>query len=299
MTEKERLMYQIISNICSTDAPIVFKGALITKLILAENRFTDVSRSTVDIDANWTGEPPPMQLLSDIVNDAIEGISTDLYAEILREYEEGKSAGINVIDRNNGKPAFSIDISINKEQESKPYYHGDFIIKGVFPTEILADKISVISGNKIFRRTKDLVDVYALAHCVEVKTSDVYTSHQKNGRVLSDFHAFSYRTDELNHAYQKLRGVENKPDFNKLYEYVSVFIEPFKPSIEVNKIWLPNNMEWNVTVNNKDQKDIYCNQKRTLAEKMEQAKERVRIENANCSIKPRSNSDKTHDNDRE
>jgi hypothetical protein len=52
--EREQLMYEIIGSVSAFDAPIVFKGALITKLVLAEHKFSAMSRMTVDIDANWT-----------------------------------------------------------------------------------------------------------------------------------------------------------------------------------------------------------------------------------------------------
>ena len=37
MLEKEKLMYDILAKITDMEAPIIFKGALITKLILKEN----------------------------------------------------------------------------------------------------------------------------------------------------------------------------------------------------------------------------------------------------------------------
>ena len=58
MTEKEKLMYDIISKISDMDVPIVFKGALITKLILDEHGYKEIQRMTKDIDANWVGSPP-------------------------------------------------------------------------------------------------------------------------------------------------------------------------------------------------------------------------------------------------
>jgi len=58
MTEHERLMYQVLGRISDSDAPLVFKGALITKLILVENGFTNLERRTKDIDANWVTAPP-------------------------------------------------------------------------------------------------------------------------------------------------------------------------------------------------------------------------------------------------
>jgi hypothetical protein len=67
MAEHEKLMYQILGKVSETNTPIVFKGALVTKLILAENGFTSLERRTVDIDANWTGEPPTMDYLTGIM----------------------------------------------------------------------------------------------------------------------------------------------------------------------------------------------------------------------------------------
>ncbi|MDY3656192.1 MAG: hypothetical protein SOY50_01835 [Ruminococcus callidus] len=63
MTQNELFMYDILGRISSTDAPIVFKGGLITKLILAEKQFTSIDRATVDIDANWIGTAPSMEQL--------------------------------------------------------------------------------------------------------------------------------------------------------------------------------------------------------------------------------------------
>ena len=58
LSTKEKLMYSILNNISNTNLPIVFKGALITKLILSNNGFEDVSRYTKDIDGNWIGKTP-------------------------------------------------------------------------------------------------------------------------------------------------------------------------------------------------------------------------------------------------
>ena len=63
MTRHEKLMYQVLERISKADTPIVFKGALITKLILAENGYTALERQTKDIDANWIGLPPSMNAL--------------------------------------------------------------------------------------------------------------------------------------------------------------------------------------------------------------------------------------------
>lgn len=49
MTEQEKLMYEILGQITTSDIPIVFKGGLITKLILNESGLSSVQRTTKDM----------------------------------------------------------------------------------------------------------------------------------------------------------------------------------------------------------------------------------------------------------
>ena len=52
MTDRERDLYRIVAALSLSNVPIVFKGALVTNLVLAEHEYEDVSRGTKDIDAN-------------------------------------------------------------------------------------------------------------------------------------------------------------------------------------------------------------------------------------------------------
>ena len=157
-----------------------------------------------------------------------------------------KSAGIVIVDCITSKPVLEMDISINKIQASKIYSFGELSIKGVLPSEIIADKISVLSNKLIFRRVKDLVDIYALAHCVDVKMAEIYESHKINRRTLGCFTEYLTRRTDLEHAYGKLRGIDNKPDFDVVYRYVSKFIEPFILDSErkADKIWCAKHTIW-------------------------------------------------------
>ena len=126
----------------------------------------------------------------------------------------------------------------------KIYYYGEMRIKGVLPNEILADKISVLANKYIFRRMKDMVDVYALAHCVEIQTGKIFDIYVKTKRELQAFNEFLNRKAELEHAYNKLAGVEGKPDFADIYSYLAKFLEPFIQKDNVNKIWDIKNKSW-------------------------------------------------------
>ena len=129
MMEHERLMYQIIGAVSEMDAPIVFKGALITKLILAENGYTAFQRPTVDIDANWVGMPPKMEELVCTINRSLASFNGEFYAEARREYGEKKSAGIAIAEAATGSRIVSMDISIKPVAGSKVYFYGKWELR--------------------------------------------------------------------------------------------------------------------------------------------------------------------------
>ena len=245
MTDHERLMYQVLGCISEADAPIVFKGALIVKLILAENGYSSIERPTRDIDANWTGTPPSMAYLSDIVNQSLRAFDGKLYAEATREYSERKSAGIAIIDGESGDRVISMDISMKPVIGSRAYYHGETGIRGVLANEILADKISVLSGRMIFRRAKDVIDVFALAHCVNVKTSEIRVVYDRHpDRNVGAFGEFIDRRHDVEHAYEMLKGIENKPPFDQVYKYLNQFLQPFISNDMAQKTWNCEKMIW-------------------------------------------------------
>jgi len=249
MTKKEELMYKIIGKISESDTPIVFKGALITRLVLMENGYSALERQTKDIDANWTGTPPSMDELKDIVGRSLAIFNGELYAEAIREYGEKKSAGIAIVETVSGNRIITIDISIKPVAGSKIYYYGEIGVRGVLANEILADKISVISSKMVFRRAKDIVDVYALAHCVNVHTDDIFDIYRKNPtRVVGAFDEFYNRRQDVEHAYESLAGIENKPSFDDVYPYLTEFIKPFVEHDETPKLWDSDKIVWETEI---------------------------------------------------
>jgi len=209
MTAHEKLMYQVLGRISEADTPIVFKGALITKLILAESSYTALQRQTKDIDANWIGSPPSMSALVETINASLGDLRRQFYAVAFREYEEKKSAGISILRNHTDDEVILMDISVKPVIGSRIYHYGETEIRGVLANEILADKISVLSKRLIFRRAKDIVDVYALAHCVKIQTQEIFDIYKNNpGREVGTFDEFYSRRQDVEHAYNKLAGIE-------------------------------------------------------------------------------------------
>jgi len=249
MTFEETLLYRLAGELAKAEAPVVFKGALVTKLILMENDY-DKLRHTRDIDINWAKEPfPPAEELIEWMNKSLCKIQDGLYAAVKREYIPGvQAAGFYILDRNTGKRVTSIDVNAEFSCKSRIYNFENAVFKGVLPSEILADKISVLSGARIFRRAKDIIDVYALSQCLDIQMGEILNICEEKGRKLGSFDDFRNRKTDLEHAYNKLAGVENKPPFADVYAHVNNFIRPFVEKHELNLFWDHKYQTWGTNV---------------------------------------------------
>jgi len=245
MTEHEKLMYQVLGRVSAGSAPIVFKGALITKLILDESGYSDVSRQTKDIDANWIGTPPSMDDLVSAINSSLGDLRSQFHAVAFRQYAERTSAGISIIRNDTDDEVMLMDISVKPVIGSRIYHYGEAEIRGVLANEILADKISVLSKRHMFRRAKDIVDVYALAHCVKVHTKEIFDIYKSNpSREVGAFTEFYSLRRDVEHAYNKLAGIDGKPPFDGVYVYLSKFLQPFARREELPKLWNSDILVW-------------------------------------------------------
>ena len=68
---------------------------------------------------------------------------------------------------------------------------------------MIADKLSAISTDKVFRRVKDVVDLYYISKAFDFNKADVMQTLKNSGRTLDTFHGFLHRTEDLRHAYKK------------------------------------------------------------------------------------------------
>jgi len=268
MTEKEKIMYKIMGSIYEEDIPLVFKGALITKLILMEHDNLEMERVTKDIDANWVDKKPTMEYLNTCINNVVQKINPQFSAIPIRNYTETQSAGIKIIDKNKNE-IISIDIKISPITHVRTYYYGNLSFNGVEANQILCDKISSVSSNKILRRVKDIIDIYALSQCISLNVSDIISISKSTGREIYNFEVFINNTTDIKYAYNKLRGIKNKPQFDELYKEVYAFLSPF-----INKIydlnWDNRKQEWRFNESN-----ITHNKKSSLLKRLNEKKKEV------------------------
>lgn len=233
ITAGEKLMYAVMKAIYDSSIPISFKGSMVLKAYLLEVGYTEETRHTVDIDANWNSDIPPSgEQMVESMQKAIQERGIGLNVSLYRMYGEGRSAGFELSDCSTGEIIFTMDIDVNRPiSETKIYELADIKFCGVVPSQMIADKLSVISTDKVFRRIKDIVDLYYLSKVVSFDKTDIMQTLNKNGRELGDFNGFLHRVDELRHSYDKFRfaGDVNKPPFDEVYHTVKIYIKDVLP----------------------------------------------------------------------
>lgn len=233
ITAEEKLMYEVMKAIYDSGIPISFKGSMVLKACLLEVGYDEETRHTVDIDANWNSDTPPSaKQMTDSLQKAIDKSGIDLDVSIYRMYGEKRSAGFELAERATGEILFSMDIDVNRPVPPTKIYEVEGLrFCGVSPSQIIADKISAISTDKVFRRIKDVVDLYYISKVFDFNSADIIQTLKSSGRTLDTFHGFLHRGGELKHSYEKFRfaGGVDKPPFEEVYHTVKSYIKEVLP----------------------------------------------------------------------
>lgn len=233
ITAEEKIMYKVMKSIYDSGVPISFKGSMVLKACLLEAGYDAETRHTVDIDANWNSDTPPSaKQMIDSLQKAIEKSGIDLEVKLYRMYGDKRSAGFELIKRSTSELLFTMDVDVNRPIPPTKIYEVEGIrFCGVSPLQMIADKVAAVSTDKVFRRIKDVVDLYYISKVFEFNTADVQQTLKNSERTLDSFHGFLHRPEDLRHSYEKFRfsGGVSKPPFEEIYKNVKVYIEDVLP----------------------------------------------------------------------
>ena len=96
---------------------------------------------------------------------------------------------------------------------------------------MIADKVAVVSTDKVFRRIKDVVDLYYISKVFEFDVQNIYSTLKCSERTMGDFQGFLQRKEDLRHSYDKFRfaGDVNKPPFDAVYREVKIYLKDVLP----------------------------------------------------------------------
>lgn len=207
ITAEEKLMYQVMKAIYENGIPISFKGSMVLKACLLEAGYLNETRHTLDIDANWnTDTLPSAEQMTDSLQKALQKSGIELNVSLYRMYGEGRSAGFELTNPSTGEVFFTMDIDVNRPIPPTKIYEVEKIqFCGVTPVQMIADKLSVISTKKVFRRIKDVVDLYYLSKVFPLDKEAVMEILNISQKTLGDFADFLHSTELLKHSYEKFR----------------------------------------------------------------------------------------------
>ncbi|MFR7592359.1 MAG: nucleotidyl transferase AbiEii/AbiGii toxin family protein [Longibaculum sp.] len=233
ITAEEKLMYKVMKAIYDSGIPISFKGSMVLKACLMEAGYSEDTRHTVDIDGNWNSDTPPTaeQMVESLQN-AIDNNGIDLDVSLYRMYGDSRSAGFELTDRATDEILFSMDVDVNRPIPPTKIYEVEGLrFRGVSPVQMIADKVSSVSTDKVFRRVKDVVDLYYISKAFEFNKAEVMQTLSNSNRKLEQFDGFLHRVNDLQHSYEKFRfaGGVNKPPFEEVYRTVKSFIKTLLP----------------------------------------------------------------------
>lgn len=233
ITAEEKMMYDVMKAIYESGIPVNFKGSMVLKACLIEAGYPEDTRHTVDIDGNWNSDTPPSaDQMVESLQKAIDKSGIELKISIYRMYGESRSAGFNLTDKATDEILFTMDVDVNRPiPPTKVYEIEEIRFCGVSPIQMIADKTVVVSTDKVFRRIKDVVDLYYLSSVFAFDCKAVNQALLNSKRQLGDFNGFLNRTNDLKHSYEKFRfaGGVNKPPFDKVYHAVKTFLADIIP----------------------------------------------------------------------
>ena len=240
--ELMELLYRIMEELADAGVPIVFKGAMVLNLVIRENNPSKVERGTQDIDGDWIGDGPSMEQMEQAIRTAVKNI------EVNREFGEKRSAGFKIINESGEKIA-SIDLSVRRNEFSKPYlsYLNDVSITGASLDKMISDKLYATSDKGVCRRVKDLLDIYVMSYLGDFSVREITQIWEQTGREPGNFTEFRNSMKDIAEAYEKMKGIKNKPDFIELYSRLQDFLYPFY-DLENHRDAIWNHGKWDDNV---------------------------------------------------
>lgn len=131
-----------------------------------------------------------------------------------------QSAGFKILKNN--LPITKIDIDIHKVSECKAYSIGTIEFNGVLLEDILADKLCCASKPQIYRRIKDIMDIYSLTQTAEIRIPEIFEKIKLSDNELSDFSELLSNKTKIKEAYNNLKAAI-KPDFDDVYRCLTYY----------------------------------------------------------------------------
>lgn len=228
---------------------MILKGgtALMSKLI--ECGRTDLRRLTRDLDIHCDNKEVWVNFCTNIENILNNNSMGYVYKITKRRSKEKglvQSDSLVFELNDNGKIIeFKIDMNIKSNSIITVEYSPILNMTTYDTYTMLADKISSISSKTIFRRIKDLYDLAVLITIQDYSYTEVMKHIKIKHPTFEPVNMLTPNNfDELVHAYNKYRGIRNKPEIEYLIPYCSTFLQPIYLGYTGELLWSAQSISW-------------------------------------------------------
>lgn len=226
---EEKFLYQLMSILYEMQLPIVFKGAMVLKVIQYQyNDKQGLVRETHDVDGDWVGTVPSMQYLTNQLQIAVNRIDKNIKVIPFRAYGDNKSAGFNFVRADTKQIITQMDLGMRQNTDKQIYVY----VKGIqfcgqTIDKVVADKVLACSERTIYRRIKDLIDLNILQCCWKGTNKSILVLFKKYDKQLGQFNELLNGKENLRHAYERYKNPASILPFDDVYNRVLGFLEPF------------------------------------------------------------------------
>lgn len=215
---------------------LAIKGAVSLRETAKDYDYQDVMRITADLDMDWkTKSHADWEIfVKEIEDTANKNSELGLNYKIIKRRGFAKNKDSDTLTfkvlQNDSEATFSIDVNLNSKAISFDSKNIGDVSIDMYPIGyMIADKMKVIATEKVYRRTKDLIDLYIISNLADFHYNQIYNKVWEK-LVDEEFSTLFFINrcdkDKLEHAYNKLERVNFKPHLNEVVERVASFTAP-------------------------------------------------------------------------
>jgi len=236
LTPESFEMYNLLKDVINIIADskygghFILKGgsSLLTKLIETNN--LQLWRATTDIDLQVDSIAVWNSFKEDIVTILNSGSSNKTFRLLKsrsRPTETSDSITLGVMVEGT-LLQFKIDTNVAKDYEVSAISFNTINLPAYDEYTSMADKLMVLTGGKIYRRVKDIYDLYVYTSIHDFCSTQLLATIDKR---YPDFFRSAQNMlipeniPSAEHAYNKFEGIRQKPEFGILVDRYTSFVE--------------------------------------------------------------------------
>lgn len=228
-----------------TKGDLVLKGGLALEDKLRATA-PDFLRYTHDIDLHVGSIETYTEVFGDIESWLNSGTNKYVFKSTkVRDFKNGSAGYDFIVSAGTEQMRVGIDLNVAPMQIISIDYTDTFSIPTYDIYTMLADKMAVMCNRVIFRRIKDLYDIYAILHLADISYAQLRQRvERKRPGVVSqrNYMLLPEHYDSLQHAFTQFKGIEQHHDFDSIISVVSYFVTKYMKGDVV--IWDHKQLIW-------------------------------------------------------